>query len=174
MDDRFVSTAAYCCYFFLFLVYDNKVRLMVNKESIEKEINLIFEVEERNIKNNKTFHYVQTSKEVEIPKTGVTALIRYSSGSPPLMDMELHPSDNLSLEWDTYTTLKKLYNNVELIQGCRNIFINHIEKKLSHMHSIYSSTQENLTIPTNSNLHSNASLAVTIQLGKNNIDSQPV
>lgn len=86
----------------------------------------------------------------------------YPSGSPPIMDLELKPSDNFRLDWDTYTNLKKLYNQVEHLPGCRSIFLSILENKLS-----------NLGSPPNGlmmrKLHSNASLAFyfLLKIGSN-------
>jgi hypothetical protein len=85
---------------------------MINREYIEKNINLIFDVEKRNIKNNKLFHYVETSSYVNTAKKDGSEPIRYTA-RPPLIDMQLNPSDDYRLDWDTYTSLKKLYNKVE-------------------------------------------------------------
>lgn len=48
----------------------------------------------------------------------------------PKKDLELNPSDNWRLEWDTYTTLKKLYNIVEKDIKSREIFDDTIKEEL--------------------------------------------
>jgi len=87
---------------------------MIDKEYIEKNINLIFDVEKRNIRNNKIFHYVETFSEANITKKDGSVPIRYPARPPrpPLVDMELNPNERFVLEWDTYTYLKKLYSRI--------------------------------------------------------------
>ena len=97
---------------------------MVDKDYIEKNIGIIFNFEKTNIKSNNPFHYVQTFKEIDVVKTDSSRPIRYFSGRLPLVDLQLDPNDNWKLEWDTYTYLKKLYNKIEHLPGCRNIFLN--------------------------------------------------
>ena len=99
---------------------------MVDKEYIEKSINLIFDVESINIKRNKTFHYVETSSRKDSIKNEGSLPIY--SARPPLADLQLSPNDNWELQWETYTNLKKLYNKTESYSGCRKIFLNIIEK----------------------------------------------
>ena len=134
---------------------------MVDKEYIEKNINLIFDVEKHNIKNNKIFHFVEVSSEADIKTKDGSVPIRYAA-RPPLVDMELNPNDNFKLEWDTYTYLKKLYNKIEHFPGCRDIFLNTLEQKLSKLGAIdvpiYVDSPK--MIYTAYKLHSRASLAL--------------
>jgi hypothetical protein len=99
---------------------------VVGKEEIEKKINIIFGVEERNRMKDKTFHYVEVTERY------------FNEEDTKRSDLQLEPEDNFVLNWDTFTTLKQLYVSVERIQGCRNTFINIIENKLSGLH--YNST----------------------------------
>jgi len=134
---------------------------MIDKEYIEKNINLIFDVEKRNIRNNKIFHYVEGVNETAINKdVSKPRTIRYPA-RPPLVDMKLNPNDNFTLEWDTYTFLKKLYNKVEHFPGCRRVFVSFLEQKLSNLGAINVSTFDSTqTIPRwFYSIHSDASLA---------------
>lgn len=146
---------------------------MINREYIEKNINIIFDFEKSNIKNNKPFHYVQTSVKTNIPKKDAHGPIRHSSSCRPIMDLELNSDDNWELEWDTYTHLKKLYNKIEHFPGCRSIFLNTLERKLSNLVTIAVPMHVNCvdTIYTNYELHSDASLAFyfLLKIGNNDI-----
>lgn len=150
-----------------------KLRFMVNREYIEKNIDIIFNFEKTNIKNNSPFHYVQTFVETNIPKKDAHGPVQYPSGRRPLMDLQLNPNDNWELKWDTYTYLKKLYNNIEYVPGCRNIFISTLEKKLLNLFTIAVPININCvdTVYTSYKLHSNASLAFYFMLktGRNDV-----
>ncbi|KKG08762.1 hypothetical protein [Methanosarcina sp. 2.H.A.1B.4] len=135
---------------------------MIDREYIKKNINLIFDVETLNIRNNKLFHYVETSSDVNTEKKGSSGAYtpRYSA-RPPFVDMQLNPNGNWELQWETYTNLKKLYNKVEHLPGCRKVFLDILEKKLSNLGAISVSTHidSRTKIPIAHELHSSASLA---------------
>jgi len=145
---------------------------MVDKEYIEKSINLIFDVENRSIKRNKTFHYVETSSRKDSIKNEGSLSIPIYPARPPLADLQLSPNDNWELQWETYTNLKKLYNKTERYSGCRKIFLNIIEKKLSGLGALAASVvlDSPVMIYTTESLHSNASLAFyfLLKIGSNN------
>jgi hypothetical protein len=134
---------------------------MVDREYIEKNIDIIFDFEIRNLKNNNLFHYVQTFKEINVITNDGSEPIRYPSGRRPLMDLELNSEDSFDLEWDTYRYLKKLYTKVEHFPGCRNIFLSTLEKKLSNSIAIDVPISIKVvdTVYTSYELHSNSSLA---------------
>jgi hypothetical protein len=140
-----------------------QVEVIIDKEYIEKNINLIFDVEIRNIRNNKIYHYVETASEtVKINDASSSRSIRYPvNPHKPLVDLDLSPNNSFRLEWDTYTYLKKLYNKVENLPDCRKMFLSFLEQKLSSLGaidvSIYVDTPQ--MIFTTSELHSSTSLA---------------
>lgn len=145
---------------------------MVDREYIEKNIDIIFDFEKENIKSNNLFHYVQTFREIVVTKKDTSGSIKYPSGQRPLMDLQLSPNDKWELEWDTYTYLKKLYNKIEHLPGCRNIFLSNLEKKLSNLVSIAVPININCvdTVYTSYKLHSSASLAFYFLLKISNYD----
>lgn len=115
--------------------------MMIDREYIKKNINLIFDVETLNIRNNKLFHYVEISSNVNTEKKdGSGAYPPRYSARPPFVDMQLNPNGNWELQWETYTNLKKLYNKVEHLPGCRKVFLDILEKKLSKLGAISVST----------------------------------
>lgn len=142
---------------------------MVDREYIEKNIDIIFDFEKRNIKNNKPFNYVQTFREINVTKKDTPS---YPSGRSPRMNLELNPDDNFELEWDTYIYLKKLYN-VEHFPGCRKAFLSTLEKKLLNLGAISAPIYIDSPgmVYTNYKLHSNASLAFyfLLKIGRNDI-----
>ncbi len=147
---------------------------MIDRQYLEKSINLIFDVERRNIKKNKIFHYVETFSEIDATKNDASKPIRYPANPRPLLvDMKLNPNDNYKLDWDTYTSLKKLYNTVEHLPGCREIFLSTLERKLSSLGAI--SVPIYIDSPamifTTSEFHSNASLAFYFLLKIGNSDA---
>lgn len=71
---------------------------MVDREYIEKNIDIIFDFEKENIKNNNLFHYVQTFREIVVTKKATSGSIKYPSRQRPLMDLQLSPNDNWELE----------------------------------------------------------------------------
>ena len=99
---------------------------VVGRVEIEKKINIIFDVEERNRRNNNRFYYKEVGSNIGSIYKSVTGETYH-----PRKDFQLKPEDNFILYWDTFTTLKKLYVSLERIQGCRNTFIRIIENKLS-------------------------------------------
>ena len=84
---------------------------VVGREEIERKINIIFDVEERNRMNDKTFHYVEVVER------------DFYEEDTRKSDYQLEPEDNFVLNWNTFTTLKQLYVLVERVQGCRKTFI---------------------------------------------------
>jgi hypothetical protein len=130
---------------------------MADREYIEKSINLIFDIERRNIQESKIFHFVETFKEIHKD----SLVPQYPSGLPILMDLDLKPSVSFILEWDTYTSLKKLYNKIEHFPGCRKMFLSTLEQKLSNLgvvaEPIYAKPPASVFLFNK--LHSNASLA---------------
>jgi hypothetical protein len=144
---------------------------MIDREYIEKNIDIIFNFEMRNLKNNNLFHYVQTFKEINVVTKDGAGPIRYPSGRRPLMDLELSSEDSFDLEWDTYRYLKKLYTKVEHFPECRNTFLSALEKKLlnSIVIDVPISRKFVDTVYTSYELHSNASLAFyfLLKTGKN-------
>ena len=144
---------------------------MIDREYIEKNIDIIFNFEMRNLKNNNLFHYVQTFKEINVVTKDGSGPIRYPSGWRPLMDLELSSEDSFDLEWDTYRYLKKLYTKVEHFPECRNTFLSVLEKKLSNSIVIDVPISRKFvdTVYTSYELHSNASLAFyfLLKTGKN-------
>ncbi|TFH04543.1 MAG: hypothetical protein E4H06_02750, partial [Methanosarcina sp.] len=133
---------------------------MVDREYIEKNIDIIFEFEKENIKNNKIFHYVQVFKEINVTKKDGSVPPRYPL-YPSRMDLQLNPNDNWELEWDTYASLKKLYNKVECLPGSRRVFINSLEVKLSNLNAISTPIKKGSRVYNfiTCEPHSNASLA---------------
>lgn len=107
-----------------------KLRFMVDREYIEKNIDIIFDFEKENIKSNNLFHYVQTFREISCNKKDTSGPIKYPSGQRPLMDLQLYPDDNWKLEWDTYTYLKKFYNKIEHLPGGQKHILKQSRKKV--------------------------------------------
>lgn len=86
------------------------------RESIEK----IFNFESKNLPTN-SFHYIE-----KMESSGTDSGILH----PPKQDLKLSPSDTFYLKWDTYDTLRKLYNNIEKDSKSRQIFIDILKEKI--------------------------------------------
>lgn len=101
--------------------------IMFDTKYIKKNINIIFNIEKNNLEKNKPFCYVETSwSESESSEL----LMKIVTGIGPLVNFKLKPEDNFRLEWDTYTTLKQLYNKIENDPKARKVFIDLIKEKL--------------------------------------------
>lgn len=103
------------------------MNLISEKEEIQRRINLIFYIENQTkFHSQRNFHYFakafpfETNSELFFPQK---------------KDFEISPSDNFYLEWDTYTTLKKLYTTNEKDSKSKNIFIDLIKEKLNVGHA---------------------------------------
>jgi lysyl-tRNA synthetase class I len=130
---------------------------MFDTKYVEKNINIIFDTEKNNLEKNKPFCYVETSwSEYDQPEL----LMKIVTGTGPLVNFKLKPDDDFRLKWDTYTTLKRLYNKIENDPNARNVFINHIKEKLLNGD----------TIPVGKEFHDYSSLAFyfLVKIGKNN------
>ncbi|MEN6553349.1 MAG: hypothetical protein ABFC34_10760 [Methanobacterium sp.] len=145
---------------------------MINREYIEKNIDIIFDIEKSNLKKGIMFSYVEGSDE-SIKRMKDSNRIFYPA-RPPYENLELKPSDNFRLKWDTFTNLKKLYTKIEHLPGCRNLFISTLERKLSKLCAIDTPTYTySLDIQSKVlkgfSLHSDASLAFyfLLKIGSN-------
>lgn len=147
---------------------------MINREHIEKNINIIFDIEKSNLKRGIKFFYVENFED-EVRKMKYSGKVFYPA-RPPYKDLELKPSDSFRLEWNTLTNLKKLYNTTKNFPGCRSAFITAIERKLSKSYAINTpiyldSLDTQPKFRNGSSLHSNASLAFYFLLIIGNNDS---
>ncbi|NJD78583.1 MAG: hypothetical protein FIB08_16065 [Candidatus Methanoperedens sp.] len=88
---------------------------MSEENNIQDRIKIIFDKERHN--RYERFHYIENTK--------VSSQFHIRK-----KDLELNPSDNWHLEWDTYTALKKLYNIIEKDIKSREIFDNTIKEEL--------------------------------------------
>lgn len=98
---------------------------MSEMNNIQDRINIIFDIECGNFTSNR-FHYFEKNEALEsdlVIKTVVAT--RHQK-----KDLELNSADNLYLQWETYTTLKKLYNNIEKDPKSREIFIDILKEEL--------------------------------------------
>ena len=87
---------------------------MSEENNIRDRIKIIFDKER--FEWLYRFHYIEKHK-----KSSIVHLKK---------DLDLKPSDNWYLEWETYTTLKKLYNNLEIDTKSRKIFDDTIKEEL--------------------------------------------
>lgn len=145
---------------------------MINKEYIEKNIEIIFDIEKSNLKKGKMFYYIEDLRDV-IKKQKDSNQVFYPA-RPSYKNLELKSSDNFRLEWDTFTILKKLYTKIEHLPGCRNIFICILERKLSELRAVDTPIyKDSLNTQPKTflyfSLHSNASLAFyfLLKIGSN-------
>lgn len=95
---------------------------MFNEKYIQDRIDIIFNVEKDNLKNNKKFHYFE---KFNPPNFGPQTLNRRLKS-----DFDLTSNDDFYLEWKAYRTLKQLYNKIEINPGAREIFITYLKEKL--------------------------------------------
>jgi len=120
------------------LNYKNTYRLtnniekitMYDKMYIQENINTIFSVELDELKQNNSFHYIekfQKPKSQSSPSKPIyhTTVVRKNK-----RDLDLNSTDDFYLEWDTYKTLKMLYNKIEKHPAARELFIELIKEKL--------------------------------------------
>lgn len=103
---------------------------MYDKMYIQENINTIFSVELDELKQNNSFHYIekfQKPKSQSSPSKPIyhTTVVRKNK-----RDLDLNSTDDFYLEWDTYKTLKMLYNKIEKHPAARELFIELIKEKL--------------------------------------------
>jgi len=129
---------------------------MFDSKYIEENINIIFDIEQNNLKKGEPFYYIETRPS----ESGPYKPLYKALGRSPLIDFELKPEDTFRLEWDTYTTLKKLYNKIENDPKARKVFTDLIKEKLLNGTTIFVGRE----------FHDCSSLAFyfLMKLGKNN------
>lgn len=98
-----------------------EVNHMPEQNNIQEKIDIIFDEEICNLQKNISFYYYEKTDS----KGNDSGIV-----FPPEKDLEISLIDNAAMVWDTYTTLKKLYINIENDSISRNIFINKIKEKL--------------------------------------------
>ena len=84
---------------------------MFDSKYIHENIDIIFEREHHNLKLFKPFCYVADIKK-------------------GLENFDLSIEDKYHLEWETYNTLKQLFNKIETSAESRKIFIDYIKDKM--------------------------------------------
>lgn len=132
--------------------------LNVAGDYIKDRIDTIFEIEESNLIRNKHFHYIEKSDDSERnPSEHYFTAFTVA----PLIDLDIRPNDNFCLEWDTYKTLKQLYNKIQNNPENRNLFIDHIKNKLINGHS-YMKASDGIYYDTSS-----LALYFLMKIGKN-------
>lgn len=126
---------------------------MLDNEYIKNNINIIFDIEKNNLDMNKPFYYIEESK--SDPSTP----LRKSHGRALNINFELKPEDDFRIEWGTYTTLKQLYNKIEIDSKHRKEFIYRIKERLLN----------GCTISERETIHDYSSLAFYFltKIGKN-------
>lgn len=133
---------------------------MFDRKFIQEKIDIIFNVEENNILQNRAFHYIEKA---EIDTSDPSKPLRKGYSIEPLMDLQLRKTDQFYLQWPTYDTLKQLYNKIEVYPQTREIFIDILKEKLLNGKS---------TFLSNGQLHDDASLAFyfLMKIGKNDLN----
>lgn len=99
---------------------------MFDDKYIKNNINIIFDIEKNNLYKDIPFFYIEENKHESDPSK---PLIK-GYACAPRINLELKPEDNFRLEWNTYPTLKQLYNKIENDPKARKKFINLIKEKL--------------------------------------------
>lgn len=105
----------------------------MDEDEIKDRIDIIFDKEEDNFAAGIFYEYV-----VDCPTPSRYSLVtpsKYSrtkllSASEKELKRYISDSTKVEIKWETYTTLKKLYHNVETNSDSRRIFMANLEKKL--------------------------------------------
>ena len=105
---------------------------MLDSNYVKDRIDTIFEIEYTNLRRHKHFLYIEKS---ESPERGSSEPVYKGFANSPLINLKLRPHDNFYLEWDTYKTLKQLYNKIQNNHDNRHLFIDYIKEKLINGHS---------------------------------------
>lgn len=112
---------------------------MFDNKYIENNINIIFDIEQ-NTFMDKPFFYIEENKHIP---DHLKPFIKSPPSRAPRINLELQPEDNFRLEWDTYITLKQLYNKIESEPRARKSFVHIIKDKLRHGYTTIDGTINN-------------------------------
>lgn len=107
---------------------------MYDIKYIQENINTIFSVECDKLKQNSSFHYIEKFQQPKSKSSSFAPVYHAGAVRELKRDLNLDLTHDFYLEWDTYKTLKQLYNKIEIHPASRKLFIDLIKEKLLNPH----------------------------------------
>lgn len=98
---------------------------MYGEDYLIRTIDVIFDLESSSFTPDYSFRYIEKPRDEKFGNRGGARF-----------NFSLLADDSFSLEWDTYDTLKKLYNKIETFPSDKKMFIALLKNKISNCEDI--------------------------------------